>query len=442
MSKLLICNSERNELDLIQTALGGKFTFCSMDSWDFQPIDLTGIDAIVLDTNFTEAHGFDFLIEVCGQSIVPVLLITAPDEPRSAIEARRIGAFNYCVKTEKLYTVLDMAVQEMIFASNDQQELKRTILAQKTRIAELESQLGAENVGEAVALSKNEVISDNQQSRASVLQEIAKRLNSGEINLPAFPSVSVELNKLMENDATMGEIATFLKKDMAVSAKLISVANSPRYGGVRKSATIEQAINVLGLSTAKEFVDIIANRSLYTVRNSKFQTELKALWEHGLACAQASRLIAESAKLANPSEIFFIGLMHDVGKLLLYQIISELQTKDAIGPSVSKDVLNEFILKQHGLFGRKLIEIWKLPAPISIVAQFHDSIDKAPTASHELLVVHLGNLLAKRIGYGVYNAEQDDDNVINSAKSLGLDMTSIEVTQEKLKTFMEEISFD
>ena len=109
---------------------------------------------------------------------------------------------------------------------------------------------------------------------------------------------------------------------------------------------------------------------------------------------------------------------------------------------MSKDLLNEFILKQHDFFGRKLIDVWKLPSPISIVAQFHESIDKAPTISRELLAVHLGNLLAKRIGYGIYNAEQDNDNVINSAKSLELDMAGIEVIQEKLKAFMEEVSFD
>ncbi len=442
MAQVLVCNSKRDEIDLIQAAIGTKFTLRSMTSWNEEPLELKGIDAIVLDTNFTESHGFDFLMEVCGKSVVPVLLITAPDEPLSAIEARRIGAFNYCVKTDKLYTVLEMAVREMIFASNDLLELKQTILAQKTRIAELESQLSEGNGGIAAPRSNDEVSPDSKQNRASMLQEIATRLKNGEINLPAFPSISIELDKLVQNDATLEEIAALLKKDMAVSAKLISVANSPRYGGIRQSATVEQAISVLGLSTAKEFVDVIANRSLYTVSNPRYQAELSDLWKHGLACAQASRLIAESAKLAKPGEVFFTGLLHDIGKLLLLQIISELQTKNAIDPNVSKDSLDEFIFKQHGLFGRKLIEIWKLPSPVAQIAQYHMSIDKAPTVSHELRAVYLGNMLAKRAGYGTYKAEKDDDQVINSAKLLGLDMASIEKIQGKLEAFMEETSFD
>jgi len=442
MDQVLICNSERDEIDLIQAAIGTKFTLRSMTFWDEEPLELKGIDAILLDTNFTETHGFDFLMEVCGNSVVPVLLITAPDEPRSAIEARRIGAFNYCVKTDKLYTVLEIALREMIFASNDLLELKRTILAQKARIAELELQLSAGNGDIAAARSSDEVSPDSKQKRAPILQEIATRLKSGEINLPAFPSISIELDKLVQNDATVEEIAALLKKDMTVSAKLISAANSPCYGGIRQSATVEQAISVLGLSTAKELVDVIANRSLYTVCDPKYQNELNDLWQHGLACAQASRLIAESAKLAKPGEVFFAGLLHDIGKLLLLQIISELQTKNAVDPNVSKDSLDEFIFKHHGVFGRKLIEKWKLPSPVAQIAQYHQSIDQAPTVSHELRAVYLGNLLAKRAGYGTYKAEKDNDQVINSAKPLGLDMASIEEVQGKLEAFMEETSFD
>ena len=227
-----------------------------------------------------------------------------------------------------------------------------------------------------------------------MLQEIAKRLNNGEINLPCFPSISYELEELVRKNAGMDEIATLLKKDMVISAKLISVANSPRYGGLRQSSTIEQAINILGLNTSKEFVDIIANRALYMARNPKYQETLKNLWKHGVACAHASYLIAGLAKFSKPREVFFMGLMHDIGKLFLIQVISELQIRNAIEPPASKKALDDFLEKHHGLFGRTLLEIWKLPAEIVVVAQFHEANAQADTVPRELLAVALGNLLA------------------------------------------------
>lgn len=235
-------------------------------------------------------------------------------------------------------------------------------MAQKARIAELEAQLEAKTSGEPTkAPASGQEMPAHQQKRAAILQEIAKRLNSGEINLPSFPSISMELDQLMQKDAGMEEIAALLKKDMMISAKLISVANSPRYIGLRQSSSVEQAISVLGLSTAKQYVDIIANRALYTPRNPNYKAILKNLWQHGVACAHAAYLIAKLIKLAKPGEVFFMGLMHDIGKLFLLQVISELQMRDVIDPNLPKDLMNEFLQQHHGLFGSKLLTVWKLP---------------------------------------------------------------------------------
>lgn len=444
MNRVLVCNSQRGELEAIQEVLQNSYAVHLMSSWDKTPLNLQGVDAIVLDVNFTPAQGLDFLMEVCSNHYIPVLLISPPDDPQCAIEARRIGAFNYCVKTERLHSVLEMAVREMIFAYSDQQELKHTIMALKARIAILEGQLKEKTTQTSAPPVAAKTQPNSQQQRASMLQEIAKRLNNGEINLPSLPSISYELEELVRQDAGIDAIATLLRKDMAISAKLISVANSPRYGGLRQSSTVEQAINVLGLNTSKEFVDIIANRALYMARNPQYQAILKDLWKHGVACAHASYLIAELAKLSRPREVFFMGLMHDIGKLFLIQVISELQARNVIDPPSSKKSLDDFLEKHHGLFGRKLLEIWKLPSEIAVVAQFHETLEQATTVTRELLAVALGNLLAKRAGYGLYNVKKDDAEVERTAKSIGLEPVHIQKVLKELVVFMEEtgLSFD
>lgn len=442
MNRVLICNSHRNELEAIQQLLSNRYTLHSMPSWDHQPVNLEGIDAIVLDVNFTQEQGLDFLMEVCSNHYVPVLFISPPDDPHCAIEARRIGAFNYCIKTPQLDSVLERAIREMIFAHNDQQELKLTIMALKARIAILEEQLKVKSASAPANAAKR--ISSHQTKRASMLQEIAKRLHNGEINLPSFPSISCKLEELMRNDASVSAIVELLRKDMVISAKLISAANSPRYGGIRQSRTIEQAINVLGLNTSKELVDIIANRALYITKDPRYQGFLKALWKHGVASAHASLLIAQQIKLPKPQEVFFMGLMHDIGKLFLIQVISELQTRNVIDPATPKKTLDEFLEKYHGPFGRKLLEIWKLPQEIAIVAQFHEALEQAPSISRELLSVALGNLLAKRAGYGSYNTSKDDAGIERIAQSIGLDLMHTGKVIHNVMEFMEKtgISFD
>ena len=443
MNRILICNSDLKEIESIRAVLQTRYAVSSMQSWDRRPIDLKVFDAIVLDTNFTPAKGLDFVMEACSNAHLPILFITLPDDPQSAIESRRIGVFNYLVKTEKLPLVIELAVRDMILTFNDQQELKRTVVALKARVAELEGmppdKKGAKGPDGRI---QADTPSATAQKRKAMFQEIVKRLSSGEINLPAFPSISLQLTRLIEQDADVKVIATLLKKDMTISAKLMSVANSPFYMGIRPSSTVEQAISVLGLRITKDYVDVIVNRALYISSNSKYQPALRDLWQHGVACAHASRLIAELIKLQNPGEVFFMGLLHDIGKLLLLQVVSELDTMEALESPVTKDDLEAFLQQHHGVTGQKLLQVWKLPPEFAIVAQYHDSPDEAPKRSGELFAVHVGNLLAKHSGYGSYVAERDDKELHKTIGSFGLDEAGVTKAQDQLKLLMEQTGLD
>ena len=40
MAQVLVCNSKQDEIDLIQAAIGNKFTLHSMTSWNEEPLEL------------------------------------------------------------------------------------------------------------------------------------------------------------------------------------------------------------------------------------------------------------------------------------------------------------------------------------------------------------------------------------------------------------------
>lgn len=118
-----------NEINAIRNTLGNQYSVKSTTSWDNKPIDANGFDGIVLDSHFTPAQGLDFLMEVSRNAHIPFLLITDPEDPQCAIESRPLGAFNYLVKTERLPSVIGLAVREMILTFKDQVELNGTVLA-------------------------------------------------------------------------------------------------------------------------------------------------------------------------------------------------------------------------------------------------------------------------------------------------------------------------
>lgn len=256
--------------------------------------------------------------------------------------------------------------------------------------------------------------------------------------------MSQELAALLAADVDMVQVAALIKKDMAISAKPIGIANAPRYAGIRPSSTVEQAINVLGSSATSNFVEVNINRTLYSAKNPKYQSMLKDLWLHGVACANASQLIATAAQLPRPNDVFFMGLMHNIGKLLLIQTISEIETMNTCEVETSPEQIGEVLKLKHGIFGRKLLSIWKLPQENGYTAQYHESPDQAPSVSRELYAVNLGNLLSKKIGYGSYEPKKDDQAISKSLVPLKLEPQDIDNVLAELSKVMKEsgLSFD
>ena len=70
-----------------------------------------------------------------------------------------------------------------------------------------------------------------------------------------MPSIAQEI-LIASNDVSSGldDIAKIIKKDPALSAKIIGMSNSAFFGFGRKVTTLEEAIiNVLGLDLVKGF---------------------------------------------------------------------------------------------------------------------------------------------------------------------------------------------
>ena len=103
-----------------------------------------------------------------------------------------------------------------------------------------------------------------------MMEQIVFIFKRGEIDLPSHPKLSQKFMELIETGASLQKIAEVLKRDVAISSKLISISNSPFYRGMAKYRTLEQAIGRLGLNTTKQYVDAILHRALYTTKNKNF----------------------------------------------------------------------------------------------------------------------------------------------------------------------------
>ena len=437
---ILIANSNTSESSEILETLKADCNALSITSTTEYDPKKHGCDLLLLYTNFTKDQGLDFILEVTSRNPMPILTIADIEDQKSVVKAIQAGAFNYLIKTSNYLEILPYAIGEALRKFAEIEEFKRTITIMSERITKLETQLNLGGLSSKSTEAAGHTQATGQKERNPLIDEIVNRFRKGDINIPAYPEINIKLARLINEDASLAQITGLLKEDMSIVSKLISLSNSAAYSGGKKIHTLDQAIYHLGLTQTQNVVEIISNRAFYTNKSMKYPALLKAIWKHSIACAHASAITARQIRHSSPEELFTMGLLHDIGFLLLLQIISELETSNTIDVVIENDSLLGFLKAHHGSFGRALLHRWKLPEQYADAAMCHEILDTSETPSTELLVIHFANLLAETMGYGLEEAEEIDLESTLSAKTLGLSADAITEIKNKVAELVDSIS--
>ena len=292
------------------------------------------------------------------------------------------------------------------------------------------------SVEEANTADSSEINGGNEsQNIRNMLMEIIKSYKTGEIALPVLPNIVQEIQDVINSDnSTVDDLARVIEKDGAISIRLITIANSPIYRGTEKFTTVKEAVPRLGAKEIQNIVTAIVARNLYKSKNTQFKLLMEKLWTHSLASAYAAREIAGKLRLGNEDQFFFMGLLHDIGKLPLLKSLSETFSNNNI-PDISDIVSN--IQAIHSGFGGFILNRWGYGNEFVDIAVNHENPDFCETTEKSIMVISLGNLMAHKTGYRL------SDDVIEFPeaelmKRLDISSENFIMTQEKLEKIMQE----
>lgn len=290
-------------------------------------------------------------------------------------------------------------------------------------------------------LPKVKATSDGSKS---ITSQVIKRLYAGKIKLPVLPGIAHEVQALAaRQNADMDDMADIIKKDIVISSKLISIANSSLYKGVEKVDSLNAALVRLGMKAASGVITTMTTRGMFRSNSERLNTFLKKLWAHSFACACLSKRIAEEVKLKNADTLFLMGIVHDIGKTLLIRAISDIDPGEPFDEEVQV-AIHEI----HTTFGAVLLKKLRFPKAVASIAEFHHWNDFSKGDDPELIIVSLADDLANMIGYTSFWQEDttnpdDSDAAVNIAhlkvvKLLGLkDDRLQEIIRESGETIKE-----
>jgi len=183
-------------------------------------------------------------------------------------------------------------------------------------------------------------------------------------DLPALPVIVVELmGALDQEDSNTNALADRLSRDQALSAKTLRLANSSFYGMQSKVTTIQQAIAVLGFNSIRTLVTTAALIGEFS-SNKDVTFDFQVFWRHSLASAICAKIVARHLNL-NQDYAFMVGLLHDIGRLVLVtcspehyaKVILYRDQKDCYLLDAEQAVLGT----DHTIVGSALAAHWKFP---------------------------------------------------------------------------------
>lgn len=148
--------------------------------------------------------------------------------------------------------------------------------------------------------------------------QMKSRLEKYIKELPVLPHAVVRLMSLdPEQDEFFDQLLEIVETEPSYTARILSMANSAASGSQVAVTTPRVALSRIGSRGARDLIVALAVTRVF-VPSDDWE---KSLWRHSLHVAVAARELARVSDHPEllPDEAFTCGLLHDVGRFVLFQ---------------------------------------------------------------------------------------------------------------------------
>jgi len=173
----------------------------------------------------------------------------------------------------------------------------------------------------------------------------------------------IRIKELIDGESsTIDDISDVIIIDPALAGTILKLANSSFFNYPGKIDTISKAVLVLGVTEVYNLVIAYFTTQAFKSINAE-QDYLDSFWENSVDCALLIKFLGCSLNVPNAERLFILGLLHNLGELVVKQISSDKVIKcqsvesNCLPWNIQQDVLGF----TYGECGAELLKLWQLP---------------------------------------------------------------------------------
>lgn len=235
------------------------------------------------------------------------------------------------------------------------------------------------------------------------MEEVVKSIE----DLPSLPAVLMEVLDSIDQDAiNINQLTRKIMLDQSLTAQILRFANSSFYNTQSRVTTIQQAINLIGVSGTRTLIMNAVFKHSFPVCPCK-GFDFNVFWRHSIAVGVCAKVLARHLQL-NQDFAYTAGLLHDIGRLVLVTHFTP-QYEETITYRAEHDchilMAERAILgTDHAAAGHALAEHWNFSKGIqNAIAKHHEpNVAGGDTVA---AVVHVADAIAHALDF---SGEQDD----------------------------------
>jgi HD-like signal output (HDOD) protein len=219
-------------------------------------------------------------------------------------------------------------------------------------------------------------------------------------NLPTLPGIAAKLLQAFQKEnPDINEIGEILSTDPPLSAKVLKIVNSSFYSLPSKITSVNHAIKLLGINSVK---NLALSFSLVNKFNNKISKTLDhaLFWKDSLIGAIAVKLIGEKIIKSFSDDIFFLGLLQNIGFFTLsccmpkqYDLVMAEFHENG---SQVHEVESQSLGFNHMEIGEYLTKTWGLPDTFYTPIGYHHCPQRLKSARDDIhtltKILHLSSL--------------------------------------------------